>query len=88
MPTAKVFGMGLGFSMLTGGTLQGINAVANGRNFLTGNFKPINIPQPFPVVKLEAPKVELNKDVLRAKMESIPDVVNQTSGSQTFTDAI
>jgi len=85
MPTAKEFGMGLGFSMLTGGTLQGINAVANGRNFLTGNFKPVNIPQPFPVVKLEASKIELNKDALTTKMESMPDVVNQTPGSQTFT---
>ncbi len=85
MPTGKELGMGLGFSMLTGGTLQGINAVANGRNFLTGNFKPVNIPQSFPVVKLEAPKIELNKDALTAKMESMPDVVNQTPGSQAFT---
>ena len=67
-------------SMLT--SVQGIRALSNGRDFLKGNIKPI--PTPVPTIVLETPKMGLNKDALRAKMENLPDEVVRTPDSQTF----
>ena len=59
--TASQFELGLGISMLTGGTFQGINSAINGRNFWDGDFVArgrtpfsfINNPKTMAVAPLE-----------------------------------
>ena len=52
MPTGEQFLTGLGISMFTGGTLQGINAAVHGRNFFNGNLPKVQLtglPTPGPI---------------------------------------
>ena len=82
MPTGKQFFTGLGLSMITGGLLQGSNALANGRSFWKGILD--EVPQRIKAPLLPTPKAELNSNALRAEMEPMPIATERLPQSQTF----
>ncbi|MGV8094869.1 MAG: RHS repeat-associated core domain-containing protein [Mangrovibacterium sp.] len=72
-PLPKDLIKGLGISMLTGGAIQGTNALLHGRSFFTGKL-PTSTPTPTPMPVLTSNTAEptLNTDGMRTQLKSMP----------------
>jgi hypothetical protein len=85
MMTGKQYLMGIAGGVLLGGSVNGITALANGRNFMTGNLPSSNAPIT-PTVTQPAPNQQSNNTQPQTQQTTLPNQNNNNSFTVTTAE--
>jgi RHS repeat-associated protein len=88
LPTSNQVATGLAFSMITGGVMNGVNASANGLNFLTGDLLPSR-PTPTRIPTPSTQKASANANVTQPQElnTTLPNQSTNNNFTVTTTEA-